>query len=73
MNKNVEDYERQRNKQVAKMRSVLDYVMGAAIVMIGIHLIYRYKSDITLLAFGTIAVLYGCWRLYRGYKKNYFR
>lgn len=81
--KTNEEYERNRNRQVSGMRSVLDYAMGVLIIFIGIFLMLRYKFDIGLnkqfppdvwdKVYGIIAILYGAWRLYRGYKKNYFK
>ncbi|ANH84012.1 hypothetical protein A8C56_16585 [Niabella ginsenosidivorans] len=81
--KSNEDYERQRNKQVAGMRSMLDYTMGVLIIFVGVFLIVRNKFDLALnkrfppdiidLLLGILFVIYGAWRVYRGYKKNYFK
>lgn len=71
-NKTNEDYEASRNKQVAKMRSMMDYAMGALIMILGFFIIKKYGKDVTLLVFGIISMAYGLWRIYRGYKKNYF-
>lgn len=71
-NKTNEDYEASRNKQVAKMRSTMDYAMGALIMILGFFIIKKYGKDVTLLVFGIISMAYGLWRIYRGYKKNYF-
>lgn len=81
--KSNEEYEKLRNRQVSGMRSALDYAMGGLIILIGIFLIIRYKLDIRLnkiyppdvmdKVYGIIAILYGAWRIYRGYKKNYFK
>ena len=78
--KSNEDYERQRNKQVAGMRSMLDYAMGVLIIFVGVFLIVRHKFDLALnkrfppdiidLLLGILFVIYGVWRVYRGYKKN---
>lgn len=78
-----EDYEKQRNEQVSKIRSMLDYAMGGVIIAIGIFLIIRYKLNVSLnkiyppdvldKVYGIIVILYGCWRIYRGNKKNYFK
>ncbi|MBZ4188461.1 hypothetical protein K7B07_06145 [Niabella sp. 3A5MI-3] len=81
--KSNEDYERQRNKQVAGMRSVLDYAMGVVIICVGVFLIIRHRFDIPLnkrfppdaidIFLGALFVIYGGWRIYRGYRKNYFK
>ena len=78
-----EEYEKKRNRQVSKMRSALDYAMGIIIILIGLFLIIRYRLDIKLnkiyppdaldKVYGVIALLYGTWRVYRAYKKNYFK
>ena len=78
-----EDYERKKRKQVTLMRTVLDYGMGILIVGLGVFFFFRSKFDIAFnerfppndidKIFGVICLLYGAWRIYRGYKKNYFR
>lgn len=78
----VEEYEAQRRRQVRNMRSVMDYVMGALFFLIGVYfLTYRFlgvnvfnrqPSPIDYLI-GGLFVVYGAWRIYRGYKKAYFR
>ncbi|WP_346236883.1 hypothetical protein ABDK00_013430 [Niabella insulamsoli] len=81
--KSNEEYEKQRNKQVSRMKSVFDYVMGTLIILIGLFLFFRFLLDIRLnklyppdifdKIYGVLAVAYGSWRLYRGYKKDYFK
>jgi hypothetical protein len=78
-----EEYERKRRKQVALMRSLLDYGVGFLIVCAGVFLFFRDKMDLEFnerfipnvwdKIFGIICVAYGAWRIYRGYKKNYFK
>ena len=78
-----EDYEKQKKKQVSQMRSIMDYGMGAIIVVLGIFFFFRDKFDIGFnesfppntmdKIFGGLCLLYGAWRIYRGYKKEYFR
>ena len=65
------------------MRSLLDYGMGALILLAGIFFFFRNKFDIPFndkfppndldKLFGVLCLVYGSWRIYRGYKKNYFR
>lgn len=69
----IDEYEKRKRKQISLMRSLLDYGLGIGIIAGGILLFIRYKSDLTLRLFGVACVLYGCWRIYRGYKKNYFQ
>lgn len=78
-----EDYENRKRKQVALMKSLLDYGMGILILLAGLFFFFRSKFDIPFnerfppndidYIFGAICLLYGGWRIYRGYKKNYFR
>ena len=78
----IEEYEKKRRKQVSFMRSMLDYTMGIVIIILGFILIFhqqlkmaineRYTPGIVRVL-GVIFVLYGAWRIYRGYKKNYFQ
>ena len=78
----LEEYERQKRKRLALRRSVMDYSIGVLIVIAGIFFIVRhnFKLDFNTIfppnemdkIFGAICLLYGAWRIYRGYKKNYF-
>lgn len=81
----LEEYERKKRKQVAGMKSISDYGMGVLIFLLGLFFIFRMqlgknpvneklgKPDTLELVFGGFCILYGIWRIYRGYKKNYFR
>lgn len=82
----LEDYEKQKRKQVSGMKSIMDYGMGGLILILGLIFLFRVqlgpqhpvninlgKPDSLEKIFGSLSVLYGCWRIYRGYKKNYFR
>lgn len=63
------------------MRSVLDYGMGIIVVSIGIFFLFskqivgrEYLDDVWMkYIVGTLFILYGGFRVYRGYKKNYFK
>ncbi|MBD0331693.1 MAG: hypothetical protein ICV66_03480 [Chitinophagaceae bacterium] len=78
----IEEYEKQRRKQITIMKSVMDYGMGFLFLLLGLYfLLYsalginflnRNPSSIDYLI-GGLFVLYGGWRVYRGYKKNYFK
>jgi sulfite exporter TauE/SafE len=80
--KMLEEYEKKRKKQVSSMRSILDYAMGTVIMLLGLFFFFRGKFKLAFneshppdyldKILGVIFVIYGAWRLYRGYKKNYF-
>lgn len=79
----IEEYEKRKRKQVSQMRALLDYGIGLVIVALGVFLFFRENFDLSFneryppdtldKVFGGLCVLYGGWRIYRGYKKNYFK
>jgi len=79
-----EEYEKKKRKQVSQMRSLMDFGMGVIIFGAGVFFFFRSKLGAIPLnerfppneidkIFGAFCLLYGAWRIYRGYKKNYFR
>jgi threonine/homoserine/homoserine lactone efflux protein len=77
----IEEYENQRQKQVSQMRTITNYGMGVVFICAGIFFfVYEFlgidlgrePSPVDKII-GALFVLYGIWRLYRGYKKNYFK
>jgi hypothetical protein len=71
-----------RDKGLVRMKSITNYVMGAMIIGAGFLFLFppanmverlnQYDpSMIKLLAI--VCFIYGLFRMYRGYKKNYFR
>jgi hypothetical protein len=79
----IEDYEKQKRKRLTGRKSLMDYAIGVLIVCTGIFFFFRNKFKLEFnenfppndmdKVFGVICVLYGAWRIYRGYKKNYFK
>ena len=79
----LEEYEQRKRKQISLMRSLLDYGLGTAIIIAGLFLFFRDRFDLNFnenyppnymdRIFGGVCILYGAWRIYRGYKKNYFK
>lgn len=79
----IEEYEKKKRKQIGSMRALLDYGMGILVIAAGFFFIFRSKLDIPFnkkfppndmdIWFGAICLLYGSWRVYRGYRKNYFK
>lgn len=77
----VDEYEKQRRRQVSNMRSIMDYVMGLVFFAIGLYFLTYAKLGINIFPrkpspvdyfIGALFIVYGGWRIYRGYKKNYF-
>ena len=62
------------------MRSILDFTMGALYLAAAFFLFFSEKMGIEInnfdksfrYIFGGICALYGAWRIYRGYRKDYF-
>ena len=71
----------QKTKRYAMMRSISDYGMGLLYIAIGVIIFFarqfKFNSDFVMSIpakiFAAVAIIYGVWRMYRGYKKNYFR
>jgi quinol-cytochrome oxidoreductase complex cytochrome b subunit len=82
----IEEYEKRKKKQISSMMSLKDYGMGIFILLMGLFFLFRIQlgpkfflnqrlgaPDALEKIFGTFCLIYGVWRIYRGYKKNYFR
>jgi len=72
----------EKDKGYIRMRSIMDYGMGVLWTGMGIFLIFikRFNTgletrydDSTLKIFGSVCLIYGLFRIYRGYKKNYLK
>ena len=71
-----------KEKGMIRMRSIMDYGMGIMWAAMGVFLIFikhfntvlsaRY-DDPTMKVFGGVCIIYGIFRMYRGYKKNYLK
>lgn len=69
-----------RTKGYIMMRAIMDYGMGILIFGLGVFFMIAPALGIQLevdnlyrYGFGGLCLVYGGWRFYRGYKKNYFR
>jgi len=82
----LEEFEKEqmneRDKGYVRMRSMMDWGMGILWAGMGVFLIFIKKfspsmgerfGDLTMQIFGGVCILYGLFRMYRGYKKNYSR
>lgn len=76
-----EDYEDKKMKAYANRRSLMDYGMGILYIAAGAFVVFANRLGYELdflpepysYAFGGLFLIYGIFRIYRGYKKNYFR
>lgn len=70
-----------KTRRYAMMRSISDYGMGILYIAIGVIIFFarqfKFNNDFVMSIpakiFAVVAIIYGVWRMYRGYKKNYFR
>ncbi len=82
----LEEFEKEqlseREKGMVRMRSMTNYVMGIFLILAGSFFMFPFKStqkyidqyDPTVIKiFAVICWIYGAFRIYRGYRKNYFR
>ena len=82
----LEEFDREemseRDKGLVRMKSVTNYVMGLFLICAGLVFLFpttktapfinKYDPAMIKL-FAIICFIYGFFRIYRGYKKNYFR
>ncbi|HMK05429.1 MAG TPA: hypothetical protein VK489_14610 [Ferruginibacter sp.] len=82
----LEEFEKEqpneREKGYIRMRSIMDYGMGILWTGLGIFLFFIKSFSLDLASrfdspaiktFSVVCVIYGLFRIYRGYKKNYLR
>ncbi len=69
--------EESQNKQASTVRSIYNYIMGLLWTGVGIFFLvaedflsFGSSNKVVTILFGTIAILYGFFRIYRGYKKK---
>jgi hypothetical protein len=69
-----------RTKGYILMRAIMDYGMGVIIMGVGVFFAFAPRlgynmdmGDAYRYLLSGIFIVYGGWRIYRGYKKNYFR
>jgi len=77
----IEEYENQRQRQLSQMKTITNYGMGVVFLCAGVFFLVYERFGINLgkepsgldKILGILFIVYGVWRIYRGYKKNYFR
>jgi threonine/homoserine/homoserine lactone efflux protein len=80
--KQIEEYEVKKRQQIGRARSVVDYTMGLLFIAFGVYELFFDKRQWELFKLpehtgnyilGALFLIYGAWRMRRGYKKNYFK
>jgi hypothetical protein len=76
------DKMRDHEKAIVRMRSITNYVMGIILFAVAALFLFpvpatekfisKYDPDM-IKVFAGVCIIYGIFRIYRGYKKNYFR
>ena len=81
----LEEFEKEtpseRDRGYIRMRSLMDYGMGFMILLLGLVFFFRDKFGKISLnerfppdnidkIFGGFCIVYGAWRMYRGYQKK---
>ena len=82
----LEEFEKdqmsERHKGLSQMRTISNYGMGIFIVIAGCFFMFptRFTEEflssrdpVLIKIFAVLCWLYGGFRIYRGYKKNYFK
>ncbi len=82
----LEEFEKdplnERDKGYVRMRSIMDYGMGLIFIGMGVFFFFIKQfnanmaltyGDTTMKIFAGICVIYGIFRIWRAYKKNYLR
>lgn len=82
----LEEFEKEelgtREKGIIRMRTITNYGMGAFMIIAGFFFMFptaytaafiNQYDPVLIKIFAAICWLYGAFRIYRGYQKNYFR
>lgn len=76
----MSDQQDVRRKNYELRRSIADYGWGTFIFCFGAFLLISHRFGIYfsiepffLYCLSALFMIYGAWRLYRGYKKNYYK
>lgn len=80
MDNDTKDLRGKRTKSYSVMRSLMDYTMGVLYLAAAAFLFFaeRFGFEMDVFdktfryIFGALCAIYGSWRIYRGYKKDYF-
>lgn len=67
-----------RTKSYSSMKSLIDFIRGGLILAIGLFIIFADRFGFAMVNidnnfryfFGGLSIVYGGWRIYRGFKKD---
>jgi hypothetical protein len=71
------DYEEIQRRKNARIQSVFAYIFGTLILLIGVYMLAYEVLGLKLIMrepsswdklIGAVFILYGAWRIYKGYK-----
>ncbi|MDI3318188.1 hypothetical protein [Pinibacter soli] len=75
-----DNFRERKEKNYSMMRAIGDYGRGVIIFCFGIFLVFAEKlgfyfsiEPFLKYFFAAMCIIYGGWRIYRGYQKNYFK
>jgi hypothetical protein len=75
----IEDYRDSERKKVARVKAVMHIIMGIVFAAIGIYFlvydkiginVFRQRPSVIDYFIGGLFLLYGFFRIYRGFKKD---
>lgn len=69
----LKDYQDEQRKKAMRVQSFMDFTMGGFLIFAGVALlIYKVGNlaDINRKGLGILFILYGVWRIFRGYQKT---
>ena len=78
----IEKFQEEQRRKLSRAQSIRDFVVGVMLLLVGIFfMVYKYFGIRLLdrepapidLAIGVLFIIYGAWRIYRGYKKDYYQ
>ena len=80
----LEEFENTPDKKAKRyilMRSITDFGMGFIYIGVGVIILFskqfNFANDFTASTpakrFAVLVIVYGAWRLYRGFSKKYFK
>ena len=72
----IEEFQEEQRKKTTRIRSIMDFTVGFLLVAAGSTLLLfevGRLAELNRKMLGGLFVLYGIWRMYRGYKKDYYR